>query len=86
MRLGLAKHITLEHIKPIGRSAGALGRRAAAEKRDMCVLKRLRITLTENLSFVGVGVCSLGRTYYRITPRATCPSRSRIGIDCDKDG
>ena len=45
MRLGLAKHITLEHIKPIGRSAGALGRRAAAEKRDMCVLKRLRITL-----------------------------------------
>ena len=45
MRLGLAKRITLEHIEPIGCSAGAPGRRGAAEKRDTCVLKRLRITL-----------------------------------------
>lgn len=41
MRLGLAKHITLEHIKPIGRSAGALGRRGAAEKRDTPVLNNV---------------------------------------------
>ena len=34
MRLGLAKRITLEHIEPIRRSAGALGRRGAPEKRD----------------------------------------------------
>ena len=34
MRLNLAKYITLEHIEPIGRSAGALGRRGAAETSD----------------------------------------------------
>ena len=49
MRLGLAKHITLEHIELIGRSAGALGRRGAAEKRDTRVLKRLRVTLKTTL-------------------------------------
>ena len=76
MRLGLAKHITLKHIEPIGRSAGALGRRGANEKRDTRVLK----TSSKNLNLRGFMYVSSGTRVAVETGRSAVGKERRAGV------